>query len=316
MLHADKKRTEEVISLYKMNYRIDKVMVDSFLENHEKLKSYEEEMVSLIQKNTEEDNLAAFSIYEEGYTPLLEETAQLFKEVDVQQEELAHQQIESARRMFWIIVIVIVVSIMIGSIVLTKKNREIITGIIKPLDEIEKAAAALSEGDFSLEIGYMGEDELGKVCKSIQTSFIILKKMIQEMRDCFEEWGHGNLKVYPSMTFPGELRNIEIYEEKLICKLNEAFGKIRSSVEMINVGSLQFSSAAQDLAEGATSQMQSMQSVSQNFTEIAGQIQNTSKEAEEVDRLVKKTGEITVNSQEKMEDMLQAMEKSHRLRNP
>ena len=108
--------------------------------------------------------------------------------------------------------------------------------IIEPLTEIEKAAAALSQGDFSVEIEYESEDEFGKVCKSMQESFNTLKKIILEIKECFQKWGEGNLTVHPSMTFPGELRNIELYEEELICKLNEAFTEIRSSAEIIIFG--------------------------------------------------------------------------------
>ncbi len=302
------RRTEEVIALYKSNHRIDEALLDEFLKNFEQIKHYREEMTSQIRLNTQEGNAEAFRLYEEHYKDLLDAASGILEEIDAAQRVIVNKQIQKADLTFWGVSASVIICILGVAIVLTKKNNEMMKNIMKPLDGIEKAVCALAQGDFDFEIRCESEDELGRVCKSMQESFGLLKKMILEMRDCFREWGAGNLTVSPSMTFPGELRNIEIYEEEMLRKLKEVFKGIKSSVETVNGGSQQFSSASLDLAEGATQQSQVMQTVSESFQEIANQIQHTSQEAKEAEQLVRKTSKITGGSQVKMGEMLQSME--------
>lgn len=307
-LNADEKRTEDLMRLYGENYRIDKAMYEDLQNKIEELKGYRSKVIDLLKQNTESAKYEAFELYEEQDKPLVDEMAELFGKISSTQIALAGEQNRMGVIIFGLAVALVILCVIIATTVFRKKNDEMMKSIIEPLTEIEKAAAALSQGDFSVEIEYESEDEFGKVCKSMQESFNTLKKIILEIKECFQKWGEGNLTVHPSMTFPGELRNIELYEEELICKLNEAFTEIRSSAEIISAGSQQFSSASQDLAEGATQQTQVMQTVAAGFSEIAGQIQDTSKEAEQADKLVKKTSDITQKSQKKMREMLHAME--------
>lgn len=305
---ADEQRMDEVMKLYGENYRIEEAVFEDLQNKLEELKKYRAEIVSLLKQNTDAEEVEAFKLYKEKYSILSDETAEILKTMCSKQEELVRQQIQIGMMVFGMGVALVLFCVIIAIVTFRRKNNAMIRSITKPLAEIEKAAEALSRGDLSVEITYESEDEFGHVCRSLQESFTTLKKIILEIKDCFQQWQEGNLCVHPSMTFPGELRNIEVYEEGFICKLNEAFKEIQGSVEVISAGSQQFSSASQELAGGATQQTQVMQTVAAGFSEIADQIQNTSREAAQADKLMKKTSAIACKSQEKMREMLKAME--------
>lgn len=282
--------------------------LDSYTSLYDRINALQSEISDLINQDTDEMIMQAFSLYQQEYLPLQSETMELLITFTQQQEANIDAEIQKATTIFILIILCVIACVLIAIVTSVKRNKKMLLQITTPLNHIDKAAAALSQGDFSVEIDYESEDEMGKVCRSLEDSFSTLKTMIMEMKDCFQQWGAGNLSLFPSGSFPGELGNIELYEEELIRKLNDAFHDIRNSVESINAGSQQFASVSQDLAEGSSQQTQVMQTMAAGFSAIVEQIKDTSQKAEEADTLVKKTNELAVNSQEKMNQMLMAMQ--------
>ncbi len=146
------KRTEEVIALYKTNYRIDKALLDEFLKDFEQIKSYREEIAGNIRLNTQEGNTEAFRLYEAHYIDLLTEANGILKEIDDAQNVIVGANIKNANVVFWTVVVFGIISIAVAVVILTRKNNEMIENIRKPLDAMEKAADSLAQGDFDFEI--------------------------------------------------------------------------------------------------------------------------------------------------------------------
>lgn len=114
--------------------------------------------------------------------------------------------------------------------------RKIIKDIMNPLREIETATKALSNGDFSQDITYDNSDEFGQVCNSMRESFSELKGIISEITTIFNAMAEGDFTVRTDVSFPGELKQIEISANTLIEKINVAFNEIKISSEQINLG--------------------------------------------------------------------------------
>ncbi len=306
-VEEDTEKTSLVLEDYKKNHRLDASLIDKLLANMEQINAIRKEVQSLILQNNEAANNQAFVLYEEKYMPVVTDTGVLLAEIALIQEELKETQITKAMVIFIMVVIVVIVCLILAMIIFDRKIKGLTQNIVSPLEEIEKATTAMAEGDFSVEINYVSDDEFGTVCKNMKESFSILKRVLMEIREGFAELGKGNLTVVPSMTFPGELKEIEVSAKEMIRTLNQSFVEICNSAETITAGSEQFTGASQDLARGAAEQTQVMHEVSESFAEIAIQIQDTSKEAENADDLVRKTSRITTESQQKMEEMLKAM---------
>ena len=200
---------------------------------------------------------------------------------------------------------IIAIMFVVTAIVMTLR---LIRDIMKPLGEIEIASKALSLGNFSSQITYDKNDEFGQVCASIRTSFAELKRIIKEISLCISEMSKGNFTVQPSMTFPGELTEIEISTCDLLRKLNASFNDIKSSAAQIDSSAEQVSESAQELAKGATEQASSIQQLSATFAEVSEQIKNTASNSNKADEMAKIAGITVQRGQAEMQQMLIAMD--------
>ena len=305
---VDAKRTTEVLELYKKNHQIDAQWVLEIESLFDELNAVQEKMKELILQNTEEGNQKAFEVCMGEYMAVYETLTEHLPVIGDLQKDAASRQIAQGLYIFIFLLVFVIACVVVAMGLFSRRIEALVKNILNPLDQMEKASTALSKGDFSMEITYTSEDEFGRVCNNMKESFSILKSVLNEIKAGFAELADGNLTVQPSMTFPGELREIEVSMEELVQNLRTSFYEIRNSTETISAGSEQFTGASQDLAHGATEQTQVLHTVTESFTEIAEQIQNTSKEAEHADQLVKNTSQIASESRSKMDEMLKAME--------
>ena len=302
------KRTAEVLELYKGNHEVDPQLVEEVDSLFHELNALQTKMKDLIMLNTEKSDQEAFEVCMEEYLPVYGVLTEKLPILGDLQKELASEQIVKSLIIFIALIVFVVLCVMAATILFGNRIAALVKNILVPLEQMEKASIALSEGDFSMEITHESEDEFGRVCSNMKKSFSILKSVLNEIKEEFSQLAKGDLTVRPSMTFPGELREIEVSVESLIQNLNTSFYEIKSSAETITAGSEQFTGVSQDLAQGATEQTQVLHAVTESFSAMAKQIRDTSEEAENADKMVKKTSQITKESQKKMDEMLKAME--------
>lgn len=153
------------------------------------------------------------------FLPVSEELIANLVEIGEYQNGLARNQLVKSLVIFIGLIVFVVLCVIIASGLFGKRISVIISNILVPLEQMEKASTALSHGDLSTEITYESEDEFGRVCGNMKESFTILKGVLNDIKRDFGELGKGNLSIHPSMTFPGELREIETSVETLIQNL-------------------------------------------------------------------------------------------------
>nr|WP_295684421.1 methyl-accepting chemotaxis protein [uncultured Lachnoclostridium sp.] len=255
-----------------------------------------------------EDKKEAEKILRESYIPLSIEMREYFKEINNEVEYMLNTSVDRLQKssiMSQIIIVLITITFIILAIVLVCK---LIKDIMKPIGEIDVAAKALLQGDFTSEITYDKNNEFGQVCGSIRESFAELKRIIGEISLAFSELSNGNFTIQPSMTFPGELREIEIAGCNLIHSLNTMFSEMKTSIEQIDSGAEQVSEASQELAQGSTDQASSIQELSANFAEVAEQVKTTAFNSNKADELAKIAGDTVQKGLKEMQQMLIAMD--------
>lgn len=184
---------------------------------------------------------------------------------------------------------------------------KLVRDFMKPLNEIEEASKALAQGDFNSEITYRNKNEFGQVCDSMRTSFAELKRVIDEISLCFREMANGNFTIQPSMTFPGELRKIELSASELLKQLNEAFCEIDTAASQVASGAEQVSNGAQMLSQGATEQASSIEELSATTQDISIKINLNAEQTETANKKCKIAGERLDESGKKMKQLVSAM---------
>lgn len=247
----DEKKNIELMELYKQNSRIDEDKLKQLEVIMEEQAQARGEIVRLLESGEQESARKAFGLFETELKPLQDRNAELLMEIGEEQHKLADRQAEKEMNTYYFILTITIVLVVAAAFISIGIICRLVKVITEPLEELENAAYALSQGDFNTQITYESADELGRTCKILQDSFGELKNIISEISQVLGELGNGNLAADISVKFPGEMEAIEASIHKLVKNLNESMSLIYLSANQVNAGAEQISGGAQSLAEGA-----------------------------------------------------------------
>lgn len=183
-------------------------------------------------------------------------------------------------------------------------------GITAPVQELERAARSIAQGDFSaVQIRYRSNDELGKLAEDMRGMAATLTEVIRDETYLLREMAGGNFDVHSSREalYVGELRQILHSMREINTGISKTLYQISRSADEVASGSEQVASGAQSLAQGATEQAASAEELSGTINEISGQAHGNAKNAREAGartRLVKSSADVSSRC---MQDMLEAM---------
>lgn len=96
----------------------------------------------------------------------------------------------------------------------------------------------------------------------------------------------------------------------MVNKVSETMHGIQGSSEQVSAGSNQLAVSAQDIAEGATSQAAAVEELVATVEEVTNQVLENTKSTDIVHDKAKQVGIEAANSQQKMDELVDAMKKS------
>ena len=166
---------------------------------------------------------------------------------------------------------------------ITFAKNELLAPVIKVSDQM----AELSQGRFDVAWDMKADNsEVGQMVGAIEFMKNNFSKMIHEISNVLGQMGNGNYRIAVKEEYVGEF--VAIKESML--KINEdtkkALMTIRDTTQEIDAGSEQLAKAAVDLAEGCTVQ-------AGQVSEVAGMIDEMSRDMEENAKGAQETVEIS-----------------------
>ena len=181
---------------------------------------------------------------------------------------------------------------------------------LKPLQKIAKVGGKVARGDFSEEITYLKDDEIGQIGNGFQEVMNRIKEITADLQEKLEELAKGNFRVNleEEEKYQGEYHPLIDSLRSIRADLNATILEIQKSASEVSSSSDQVSSGAQSLSQGATEQASSVQELSASMSDIDHSIKITTKKAEEAKGLSEQTGSAVTLSNQKMEEMSKAME--------
>ena len=181
---------------------------------------------------------------------------------------------------------------------------------LKPLQKIAKVGSKVARGDFSEEITYLKDDEIGQIGNGFQEVMNRIKEITADLQEKLEELAKGNFRVNleEEEKYQGEYHPLIDSLRSIRADLNATILEIQKSASEVSSSSDQVSSGAQSLSQGATEQASSVQELSASMNDIDHSIKITTKKAEEAKGLSEQTGSAVTLSNQKMEEMSKAME--------
>ena len=186
----------------------------------------------------------------------------------------------------------------------------LITRFLKPLQKVAEAGEKLSAGDFSMDLSYKSNDEIGVLMHSMNNVVERIRSIISDLSEKLTELAHGNfnLEMKNEEYYSGSYRPLFESINNITADLSHTMAEIQQSAIQVNSGAEQVSSGAQGLSQGATEQASSIEELSATMNDISAKIQETAGTTREASRLSNMAGQSVMVSNEKMREMSLAME--------
>ncbi|MDD7712908.1 MAG: methyl-accepting chemotaxis protein [Lachnobacterium sp.] len=205
-----------------------------------------------------------------------------------------------------IIPIVGIIAILILGKMMLKALTE---NILEPLDQLETAAYAISQGNLEIDVTYESEDELGSLAQSFRRTSSTLKDVIGDINQLLTEFAKGNLDA--------KSNNIEIYSgdfNEILNKLKEVetglsqtIYNVKESSDQVSAGADQLAERAQGLAEGATDQAAALEELTASVNEVASHVAENTESTDRVHDQAKKVVIKADHGTAKMKELIESM---------
>jgi methyl-accepting chemotaxis protein len=208
--------------------------------------------------------------------------------------------LELSRRVMIIVLIVGGVAFVILLAIIILSLRFL---VIKPVNQLSNVVIDVSKGIVSnRKVHTKSKDEVGILIER----FNVMIDFFQERNELMREVAGGNLTV--EVKLASDEDEVGKALEYMVDSLNRVVSEINVSIEQISNGSNQISDSSQNLSSGATSQASSIEEITASINEITTQVQQNVENAQKVDQLINKAKENADMGNDKMEELIQAIE--------
>lgn len=185
--------------------------------------------------------------------------------------------------------------------------------LLEPIKKVSEQMMYLSKGDFSKVLDLKeSESEVGAMVKAIAFMKKNMSEMIGEISDILEQMAGGDYHVEIKKTYVGEFSQIKESMLVIVEKMKEVLATLKVSSDQINIGSEQLACAAQDLANGSTTQATQMAELLGVMKEMSQDMEKNAVEARESIDLAAKASKAVNQSNAKMEELKEAIQEISR----
>lgn len=208
-------------------------------------------------------------------------------------------------------VVIGIILIVMGILTMAGYLRRVVS---VPLAKLTEIAVTMEKGDMGLRSGknmtidINSNDEIGHLARIFEGTIARLRSYIGEISTILEGMSNGDLTVNPSEDYVGDFSTISSSMEDITRKMNRTLSEIVESAKQVSSGADQMSSGAQALSQGAVEQASTVESLENTMQEISRHVADNAENAQIVRQKVSDMGEQLLQSNDKMNEMIQAME--------
>lgn len=181
--------------------------------------------------------------------------------------------------------------------------------MLHPLSELEDQISEIAHGNLSTEINYTAPDELGSLAESMRFMTDSLKGYIDQIQYELSEISNGNLDIHCDTAFNGDFLAIREALDTILYRLSRTVITIHKSANHVAAASSQMANGTEFLAHSSMEENNSMHSLSATVAQVSEHVGNTASSAAHAGKMVDKVHEQIELCGEKMQEMVQAMDK-------
>ena len=295
----------ENVALFKKSYTLN----DGLAEKYEAaLNSWTDIGYEIVGKIKAGDTETARDMLLNQCTPALNNLINLAKEISANTDAMQAAALSdntNDTNFYSLLVLLLLIVAIVFSVLLA---YFVTKSIVRPVIEMENAILQLSNGILETEIAYNSKDEIGDMAEHLRTSMHTLATYVHDIDDCLATMASGDFNIAASVPFVGDFKHIEESFMEFSTKMSSVLEQINEASNEVATGSDHVSRGAQALSQGASEQASSIQILSGTITEMTDQINKNAKLAEEANTLSQHAGQGVVSSNQKMKEMILAME--------
>lgn len=180
--------------------------------------------------------------------------------------------------------------------------------IVPPLEEMERAAAQMAEGKLDIHLPYKSDNECGHLAHSMREMSRTLQSYIESIDNRMYDFAKGNLDTHDTVVYQGDFVGIGESIDQAASAVSKTMAQIRDASEQVASGADQVASGANASSQGATQQASSVQELAATINEISSQVKENAESANYAHVQVQKVSDEMTASNQKMQDMIQAMQ--------
>lgn len=166
----------------------------------------------------------------------------------------------------------------------------------------------IRKGNLHAEFNYKSTNEMGKLSDCIVETIKNWNAYINEITLNLGKISEGDVNVHMDLEYAGDFANIKTSIEKIGDSLNKTMYQIKVSSDQVAVGSEQVASASQSLAQGSTEQASAVEDLASSILVISEQVKANAENAKSVNDMVGNIGAKINESNEQMNNMMNAIE--------
>lgn len=186
-------------------------------------------------------------------------------------------------------------------------SKSISSNISQKIKSIRKMAEQISEGNLEICAKSDFDDEIGEIQNMLCDMISNLKIYIDDINGVVNDLAHGNFNITSKVAYKGDFKRIGKSLSIIIDSFNNMFLEIRKASQNVDEGSSALSKTAQELADGAQNQEDSIHEITESMSEINRKTQLTSSNVKKTNDAMSDLSENIGESKKNMDDMLDAM---------
>ena len=252
-------------------------------------------------------------VFGDEYTDAVEQSdaliAALIEEIEhrLETEETTMTIVQAVAQILFVAAVVYILLNLFRTIRFAQK--ELLVPIVKVSKELENMA----EGNFSGKTGLTpDETEVGKMIQAMRDMKSTNHGIISEVTAILEEMGGGNYVIEVNQDYVGEFGAIKEAFIVIRERMHETFQTLKEVSDQIDAGSEQLSGAAQDLAEGCTSQAAQISDIVEAIKKVANSMNENAKEAASTVEISTLAGQKLMQGNQKMDELKEAIKEISR----
>lgn len=201
----------------------------------------------------------------------------------------------------------LMLAVILFGIILLCTIYQIIKKHLAPVQEILDGASKLEMGDLKINVSVDTNDELGRMAKALNHISATMVNYVDDISRQLSQMASNDMDVAIRHKYIGDFIPIQQSIEKITASLNSTLRQIKLSADQVASDSVNVSSSAQILSQGAKEQADAIVELASSIENLSKDIADNADDAEKMSLNAAKVSQRIEQGSQDMDKLIKAM---------